>query len=439
MEPRHRRGLSAGTVVALTMLVLIVGGTLWVLGRLAGGTVDLAETSRSILALADTKKEEAAEEIRITDSGKKADTDHQAAAHSSGGTSAALSAAETASPQADTFTLTVAGTLAVEENIRKSCYSQDSKKYDFSDVTKPLRQKNTGEIRAVFLENLLDDSGKMTNTVAPEDAVDLLTEGGFNLALCGFARVFDREEAGITGTRAVLEKRGILPLGVLRSTADSPWQIREVNGVTVAMAQYTATVAAGTRKNMAKKDLNELCPEADTDQILADIHEVRARGVDAVIIFLNWGKEGAKAPDKNQIALAAKIADAGADLIIGNGSRVTQRAEMLEASDGSGRKTLCVYSLGTLLSDNRKQLNRMAGTMVHVTFRKTEARHVVMEDAGYTPLYSWRYKQDGKYYYRCLNAGEVAPDGMESDQIQNLEKADALLAELMDGSPLRCW
>ena len=435
MRPGRRRGIAAGTVIALTMMMLTLGGTLWMLFRLSGGNIDIVKTSRSILKIGSTAVSKDEEDILIT-SQEGTVTSPQPA--NSGAARAGKEPKETEAPKEGRFTLTVGGTLAVEENIRKSCYSTDSKKYDFSDVTALLAEETAADISAVFLENILDDSGKITKTVVPENAADMLRTAGFNTVLCGFARIFDREGTGIAATRTALQKREITPLGALGDAADSAWQTQEVNGIRVAMAQYTATVSSQTRKNMNKKGLSGLVPEADAERIAEDIRQARKEGAAAVIVFLNWGKDGTKSPDKNQITLARAIADAGADLIVGNGSRVAHKAEWLEATDGSGRKTLCVYSLGTMLSDNRTRMNRMAGILLHVSFAR-DGNGVRLEDAGYTPLYTWRYKQDGKYYYRCLSASRPAPDGMDSDQIQTMEKADSLLATLLEGSPLRLW
>ncbi len=436
MHSGKKSGISIGTLMALTMLVLTVGGSLWVLIRLSGGNVDLAAVSRNILKISGSQNTEPArEDIRINDpdsqtssSEKKKETVQQAAGGNTG--------TETGTPQEGRFRLTVAGMTAVEENIRKSCYSQDSQKYDFSDVMHLLSGKNDGDIRAVFLENILQDDAKVSSIVIPENAADMLKAAGFNTVLCGFSRVFDRGEEGILSTGNALKQAGMLPLGILDSAEERAWRILQQNGVSVAMMQYTATVSAATRRNMEKKGISGMVPEADPDKIAEDIRQARADGADAVIVFLNWGREGAKSPDKTQIQLASRIADAGADLIVGSGSRVAHQAEILETSDGSGRKILCIYSLGTLLSDNRKQLSRMAGMLLHVEFKKTGEHRVTMEEAGYSPTYAWRYKQDGKYFYRCLCASELAPDGMESDQIQSMEKADALLTTLLEGSPL---
>ena len=188
---------------------------------------------------------------------------------------------------------------------------------------------------------------------------------------------------------------------------------------------------------MDKKDESGTVPAAEIGQIAADIAEARQRGAEAVIVLMNWGKVG-KAPDKNQKALAQSIADAGADLIIGAGSRVPQAAEYLTArrADGSETKTLCIWSLGTVLSGDRSNIRRISGYLLHVRIHMTRDGKAVVEQPEYTPLYTWRYRQDGQYYYRCLAANRTPPDGMDNEQIKSMDKAAEATRSALAGSPL---
>jgi len=133
-------------------------------------------------------------------------------------------------------------------------------------------------------------------------------------------------------------------------------------------------------------------------------------------------------------ALAQKIADAGADLIIGNGSRIVSGAEMLTAAH-TGRQVLCVWSLGTVLSGDRSNIRRIAGMFLQVTV-KTEEGRTELSDYRYIPLYTWKYKQDSRFYYRCLAADEAVPDGMDSEQQKMMKKAADTVKNAMAGSPV---
>jgi poly-gamma-glutamate synthesis protein (capsule biosynthesis protein) len=66
---------------------------------------------------------------------------------------------------------------------------------------------------------------------------------------------------------------------------------------------------------------------------------------DFVIVSIHWGTEYTHNPDEEQIRLAQQLADAGADLIIGNHAHNIQPVEWL--NDG---KTLCYYAFGNAIN-----------------------------------------------------------------------------------------
>ena len=417
----------------LSLVLLVLAGTAYVWARLAGGQVDLTQSARSILQLVSDDQPREDDDILLssTAGGQEGQSQSQPA----NPTQAKPQATPTLAAEKRYFTLTMGGTVAVEEKVRKSAYSADSEKYDFTDIMMLLSGQVRGDFRGVFLENILDDEGKISNTVVPESAADMLKAGGFNLAASGFAKAWDREMAGITSTREALSARGMTPTGIRDQAGVAGLEIYPVGGIKVAIGQYTSTVSASVRKSMAKKDADNAIPEADPERIAKDIQLARDYGAECVVILLNWGKVGSKTPDKTQKALAQTLANAGADLIIGCGSRTPQTAEYFEEEGGSGHRTLCVYSLGTLLSDYRDSINRLASYLLQVTVT-VDGGKIQAIDASYLPVYTWRYKQDGKYYYRCLIAGENHPDGMDSEQLKNLEKARTVIDELLAGTPL---
>ena len=98
---------------------------------------------------------------------------------------------------------------------------------------------------------------------------------------------------------------------------------------------------------------------------------------------------------------------------------------------------LCVYSLGTLVSDNRKQVNRMSGCLLRVSIEADREKGTVISDLAYIPTYLWRYRQDGAYYYRCLAANQTPPDGMDSDQQKYMARAAETIAETLKDSGIR--
>lgn len=427
MQDPGKRKISAGTIVMLTLTVLVLIGTGFVLIRLSSGkSVDLSKLQLSALEL----KEKSGNSGEEVSAGVPETTEKPSSAPES-----QKPAGETKAPESieRVFTLTAAGTVSLDGEVRKNSYFSDVKQYDYYDTMMLLKKELTTDLNVVFLENLLTEEGKVNDVTAAASGAAMLKAAGFNAAACGFAKAYDQAETGIQTTRKILTEQGILPVGIYTSTGEEHFRIQEINGIRTVLLQYTDTVAAKTRSSMEQKEVSGLVPDAEAENISMEIAQARAHGAEVVIVLLNWGKSG-KAPDSAMRTLAQAVADAGADLIIGNGSRIVSGAEYLTVQD-TGRKVLCVWSLGTVLSGNRNNIKWIAGMMLQATIR-VENGKTEIQDIGYIPLYTWKYKQDGRFNYRCLAADGAFPDGMDAEQQKLMTKAAETVQNAMKGSPV---
>lgn len=425
-EPGKRK-FSAGTKVMLIMTIAVLAGSALVIGRLSSGAkVDLSKLKMNTVDLReDPSRDTSADE---TDRKKDAKT----ATATKAGDTQAKDAPAGPGREAE-FTLTAGGSISLSGEVRKNSQSTDAKVADYADVMMLLASRIRSDVNVVFFENILSDSHKATDNVAPGQAATLLTEAGFNMAACGFSQAYACGRDGVEATLISLDSRGITALGIRYADQAGKPEVKAINGVKTAFLQYTATVPAKTRKTMEKDQTSSMVPEAELSLIAQDIGLARQQGAEAVIVLLSWGKTG-KDPDKAQRALAEGIAAAGADLIIGNGSRTPQAAEYLTGKDGGS--VLCVWSLGTLLSGDRSSVRRLSGYLLHVTIRSNGKGGATVLNPEYTPVYAWKYKQDGRFYYRCIASDGEAPDGMDSEQKKTMAKAAETVISILKDAPL---
>ncbi len=184
---------------------------------------------------------------------------------------------------------------------------------------------------------------------------------------------------------------------------------------------------------MVREGTAELIPDAEIQRITEDIASARTQGAEAVIVLVNWGKTG-KDPDRAQRELAEGIAQAGADLIIGNGSHIPQKAEYITGQNG--KNILCIWSLGSLLCGDRANIKRVSGYLLHITVQSDGQGGTEILRPEYTPVYTWKYKQDGRYYYRCIASNSSIPDGMDNDQRNKTAKSLETVTDVLLGSPV---
>ena len=54
----------------------------------------------------------------------------------------------------------------------------------------------------------------------------------------------------------------------------------------------------------------------------------------------------------------------------------------------------------------------------------------------YTPVYVWKYKQDGRFYYRCIVSNAEAPDGMDNDQRKTMARSAETVETVLKDAPV---
>jgi poly-gamma-glutamate synthesis protein (capsule biosynthesis protein) len=137
---------------------------------------------------------------------------------------------------------------------------------------------------------------------------------------------------------------------------------------------------------------------------------------DAVIVSLHWGEEYNHEETEDQRALAQRVADMGADLIVGGHPHVVEGAQMLTAADG--RKVFCAYSLGNFLCAQNSMPNpdAMIGLLLSCTFRFTK-EGLTVEDHALIPIlsdYGENYEDDHVVLYSDYSEEEALEHGMRT-------------------------
>jgi len=102
---------------------------------------------------------------------------------------------------------------------------------------------------------------------------------------------------------------------------------------------------------------------SEDTQVVADIRAARKAGANLVIPFMHWGWEREPHPDARQRALARKMIDAGADVVVGGHPHVTQGSEYYKGK-------LIVYSLGNFVFDGFELAEAKVGWVLKLNLDK---------------------------------------------------------------------
>lgn len=456
---RHQ-GVSLGTVVMLVLVIAVTGGMLRILPRLMGDTHIVIDTSIGVqktfdlsdvfpaLALSDIPigpQEEPTAPIQVVMEGfvpqeTPAATQQPIATATLPPTpTPTIMPTISAVEESRMITLTLGGSINMDDAVRKSGYYSDSKKYDYAETFSLLSDEMQSDLVVLSLENLIVPSAKVSALIAPEAVMGDLYDYGVDVVALGFPQAYEQGLDGLKDTIAAAREQqlGVIGAYVSEKDAQQP-MMRTINGVQIALLHYTQELSTKS-KAAIKKDGNAFAvPLAQEARFQADIAQAREQGADVVVVSMNWGSSGKGTPTKQQTTLAQQIADAGADIIYGTGTRVVQTVSWLtgKRSDGSEHQTLCAYSLGSLLNESRKDGN-VAGILLQLTLSlDEETGNVCFDRTAYTPTYIWRFTQDGQSQYRIVASDREPPVGMSDDQARFKDNAYANIRNKMDATPL---
>ena len=123
---------------------------------------------------------------------------------------------------------------------------------------------------------------------------------------------------------------------------------------------------------------------------------------------MHWGAEYQLKENTTQRAIAQKLCDLGVDVIIGGHPHVIQPIDVLH-SDISGKTTLCIYSIGNAVSNQRQERMDMKSghtedsVLFSVTFTKYSDGNVLTSDVEILPTWVNLYKgSNGKNIYQIV-------------------------------------
>lgn len=115
---------------------------------------------------------------------------------------------------------------------------------------------------------------------------------------------------------------------------------------------------------------------------------------DVVLVSMHWGTEDSTELNDDQREAARRVADLGADVIIGTGPHVLQPVDMLTRSDGG--KVLVWYSIGNMLS-TQMWVNELTGGVARWTVTK-QGDEITISDLAFEATfmsYSYSTTSDG--------------------------------------------
>lgn len=259
----------------------------------------------------------------------------------------------------------------------------------------------------------------------PKALAPALRNAGFDLLVTSNNHSNDAGLEGVLNTISTLEEYGFYQTGTFKNqeTRDAFYPLLVYkNNFRLAFLNYTyGTNDIPTQKPSIVNEINEI-------QIEKDMAVARQLKPDAIIVIVHWGSEYQLQENAKQRALAQKLADWGADLIIGAHPHVVQPIKTITTilPDSTEKIVPIAYSLGNFISGQIKP-NTDGGLMVEIMIQKDSITgEVLLAQPQYLPVWRWVQKHsDGKKTYRVVPISPFETDA--SFLKMNTTDHDALL------------
>ena len=204
---------------------------------------------------------------------------------------------------------------------------------------------------------------------SPQDLAYELIDLGFDIVNMANNHMLDKGESGLRDTIDLYDslKDDVMMVGGYRDAADyDTLRFYDHEGFRIAVLSYTY----GTNGLILPYGSELVVPYLDEDTVSRQVRNAK-ENADLVFVSVHWGTENLLSVTDEQKNYASIMADAGADVIIGHHPHVIQPIEWIDRGDG--KRTLCIYSLGNLVSEMALSIN-MIGCLV--TF------DIVVENGG---------------------------------------------------------
>lgn len=286
--------------------------------------------------------------IRQDDVGKNIETDEESVEYSNKKTINSKKAGD--EQRIETMTLKATGDIMSNFGQIQYAYNKGGGTYDFSDSFMYISDFISDADLAIANYETTTDPNKdyagHPRFNAPGEYLESIADAGFDIVTTANNHSLDSEIEGISTTIDAIEDAGLDYVGTSKK-GKNRYIIKQVGDIKIAFLSYTYGCNGIENLFVVRDEVDEV-NYLDEEVIKKDIKDAKSRGADFVVVYPHWGIELRSEADQEQINLAHKMVDWGADLIIGNHPHVVQPYEMYESKNGN--EGFIAYACGNFIS-----------------------------------------------------------------------------------------
>ena len=308
----------------------------------------------------------------------------------------------------------------------RSIVRQTDGSYDFDPVFKYFSETLQGYDYAIAnLETTFggDNFPYQGNPAfnCPDPFLDSVVDAGYDMLLTANNHSYDTLMTGITRTLENVRGAGLATIGTRLTEEEPRWTMVEVNGIKIGMVCYTYSSglsdAGVPRLNGNSPVENEQLvnwfynrnPQKMYDEVKVILQEMEDQGAEINMMFIHWGNEYELTENNFQNQQAQALCDLGVDVIVGGHPHVVQPVEVLTSTTDPEHNTICIYSMGNAVSNQRHgnipacpTAHTEDGILFEITFEKYSDGQVYIQSADILPTWVNLHRDNGKNEYNMI-------------------------------------
>ncbi|MDO5152139.1 MAG: CapA family protein [Eubacteriales bacterium] len=324
-----------------------------------------------------------------------------------------------------TATISAQGDLLMHKPVFDTCRKSDGS-YDFESIFRYMKEYSAAyDYAVVNLETTFGGDGYpyQGNPTfnCPDPFADSIVDAGYDMLLTANNHCSDTTSSGIKRTLDLVREKGLATLGTQLNDEEPKYSVVDVNGIKIGMLCYT--YATGVTSD-GRPSLNGLSPvsevglvnyfmENNLSKFYSEVEEhlanMKEEGAEATILYIHWGIEYQLQENATQRTIAQNLCDLGIDVIVGGHPHVVEPVALLESTVDPGHKTVCIYSLGNAVSNQRTGISSLFptgytedGALFSVTFEKYSDGSVYVAGADVLPTWVNMHSNNGSKEYNIL-------------------------------------
>lgn len=281
----------------------------------------------------------------------------------------------------------------------------------------------------------------------PDQLADAIKNSGINMLMTSNNHSNDTGFFGLKRTASVLKEKGIEFTGTKETLEDPKYLVKEVNGIKIGIVNFTYETPGsdpdrkylngGAIKQEANDYINTFSYQR-IEKFYTEAEDIikgmKNDGAEFITFYMHWGEEYQLSANTWQKSIAQKLSNLGVDIIIGGHPHVVQPVELIHA-EGGDHTTICIYSLGNAVSNQRRELMSSSpkghtedGVMFSYTLKKSNGQ-VSLQSINIIPTWVKKYSGGSGYKYTIYPIDSTEYSDISSKLKESYERTKSIIKD----------